>query len=261
MSKIAIRRLDSTTKNDTAATALINENFSTIQSAIDNSISRDGTTPNFMNANLDMNSYRIINAAEAVEENDVVTLKTLNDRIGGGVTAAVEAAEIAQAAATSAENSAVAASDAASYAEYYAKDIKFGMYRYLIRVSDWQQSGNYYTNFIPDVGIVSGVYKVSGNNFNKVECNIKVTPNGTTISSIKPFAGFCLVTQGINEQFVYEQENPSMTWTIEHNLGKYPTVTCIDGNGYVIIQTTQYVDLNTVELTFTEAVAGKAILS
>lgn len=261
MSKIELRRLDSTTKNDTAATALINENFTTIKNAIDNSISRDGAAPNFMNANLDMNSYRIINVAEAVDENDVVTLKTVNERIGDGVTAAVEAAEVAQASATSAHNSAVAAADYAASAEYYAKDLKFGMYRFLIRTTDWQQVGLDYKIFVPDVSIITGVYKADGEDFNKVECDITVAQNGIYLVSIEPFAGYCLITQAVNNQFIYEQETPSTTWTIEHNLGKYPQVTCIDGEGYAIIETTQYIDMNTVELTFTEAMTGKAILS
>lgn len=261
MSKISLRRLDSTTKNDTAATSLINENFSTIQAAIDNSISRDGSTPNFMNAILDMNSYRIINAGEAVDENDVVTLKTLNERIGDGISVAVDAANRAQAAATDAENSAVSALNSAAYAEYYAKDIKFGMYRYMIRVSDWQQVGAVYKIFIPDIGIVSSVYKSIGENFYNVACDIEVLPNGVTLISVEPFAGYCMVTQGVNNQYIHEQTTASDTWTIQHNLGKYPSVTCIDGNGYVIIQTTQYINLNTVELTFTEAVTGKAILN
>lgn len=39
----------------------INNNFQTIQTALNNTLSRDGTTPNTMSANLDMNGYRLIN--------------------------------------------------------------------------------------------------------------------------------------------------------------------------------------------------------
>ena len=53
MTKVDIRRLDSVTTNDTTATQLINENFEALQEAIENTISRDGTTPNFMDADLD----------------------------------------------------------------------------------------------------------------------------------------------------------------------------------------------------------------
>lgn len=262
MSKVNIRRLDSTTKNDTTATSLINSNFSNLQEAIENTLSRDGTTPNFMNANLDMNSYRIINLGEAVEDGDPVTLGQLNERIGEDIEKAGEFAEIAKEAARVAEVSSAAASSSASRAAYYAEGVKFGMQRELIRVSDWQQSYGNYVIFFPDEGIINAVYKkVSDDKFVKIECDIETTENGVTIHSITPFDGYALAVNSVNAQFIHTQDLASATWTIEHNLGEYPAVTAIDDNGYVMVATVQYIDLNTVELTFTEAVAGKAILN
>ena len=103
--KVDIKRLDSITKNDTTATEQINDNFKALQEAIENTLSRDGTGPNFMDADLDMNSYRIINSADPVEDNDIVNLKYVEERIGG----AVEAAKTASNAATQAANSAQSA--------------------------------------------------------------------------------------------------------------------------------------------------------
>lgn len=105
MSKVNIKRLDSVTKNDTTATEQINDNFRALQEAIENTLSRDGTTPNYMDADLDMNSYRIINSADPKEENDIVNLKYVDERIGG----AVEASKTATSAATQAANSAQSA--------------------------------------------------------------------------------------------------------------------------------------------------------
>jgi hypothetical protein len=105
MTKVDIKRLDSITKNDTTATEQINDNFKALQEAIENTLSRDGTGPNFMDADLDMNSYRIINSADPVEDNDIVNLKYVEERIGG----AVESAKTATAAATQAANSAQSA--------------------------------------------------------------------------------------------------------------------------------------------------------
>lgn len=45
-----------------ASIAALNANFSAIEDAIDNTLSRDGTTPNQMNADLDMNGHRILNS-------------------------------------------------------------------------------------------------------------------------------------------------------------------------------------------------------
>ena len=41
----------------------LNDNFDTIETGFDNTLSRDGTGPNFMLTPLDMNGYGIINAS------------------------------------------------------------------------------------------------------------------------------------------------------------------------------------------------------
>ena len=44
------------------AVAALNANFDAIEAAVENTLSRDGTTPNEMLANLDMNGNDILNA-------------------------------------------------------------------------------------------------------------------------------------------------------------------------------------------------------
>lgn len=112
MTKVEIKRLDSVTANDTTATLLINNNFKAIQDALENTLSRDGTTPNFMDANLDLNSYKIINSGEATDDNDVVTLKLVKDAIGTATESAEAAANNAKQAATSAQSAQVSATNA-----------------------------------------------------------------------------------------------------------------------------------------------------
>lgn len=112
--KVKIKRLDSVTANDTAATLLINENFQAIQTAIENTLSRDGTTPNFMDANLDLNSYKIINCGEATDDKDVVTLKYVKDAIGNAAEDAASAAASAAQAASSAQSALVSSANAAA---------------------------------------------------------------------------------------------------------------------------------------------------
>jgi hypothetical protein len=79
--KTSIRKLDSVTHNDTAATKLINDNFEALQQGIEDALSRSGKTPNFMDAELDMNTRRIINCGDPVDDNDVVTVKWFKDTI------------------------------------------------------------------------------------------------------------------------------------------------------------------------------------
>lgn len=61
MSKITLSSVGSIQQNPTTAQSEINTNFSTIQTAFDNTLSRDGTAPNQMGASLDMNSNQILN--------------------------------------------------------------------------------------------------------------------------------------------------------------------------------------------------------
>lgn len=81
MPKINLTDL-SNLQNEVTATAAINNNNTLIEAAIDNSISRDGTQPNQMNANLDMNSNRIINLPDALDDQEPVTLSQFNASIG-----------------------------------------------------------------------------------------------------------------------------------------------------------------------------------
>jgi hypothetical protein len=112
MTKVDIKRLDSVTKNDTTATERINDNFKALQEAIENTLSRDGTGPNYMDADLDMNSYRIINSSDPVEDNDIVNLKYVEERIGGAVEASKTAVSAASQAASSAQSALVSSTNA-----------------------------------------------------------------------------------------------------------------------------------------------------
>ena len=48
-------------QNDTSAVATINNNNALVTTAFDNTLSRDGTSPNQMGSDLDMNNFQIIN--------------------------------------------------------------------------------------------------------------------------------------------------------------------------------------------------------
>lgn len=67
------------------STAALNDAFTAIETAIENTVSRDGTTPNQMTADLDMNSNRIINLPEPVNSNDPARLQDVQNALAGGV--------------------------------------------------------------------------------------------------------------------------------------------------------------------------------
>ena len=66
---------------------------------------------------------------------------------------------------------------------------------------------------------------------------------------------------GSGEGYVHDQPMPSALWTINHSLGKYPTVILTDTNLNSIDGLIEYVDLNTLTVAFNSTVAGKAVLN
>src|SRR5258707_3484687 len=76
MSKITLTDLVNL-QNETSAVTNINSNNATLENAVDNTLSRDGTSPNQMGSNLDMNSHRIINLPAPVDPLEPVRVKDL----------------------------------------------------------------------------------------------------------------------------------------------------------------------------------------
>lgn len=79
--KTPIRRLDSLTHNDTAATKLINDNFEALQQGVEDALSRSGKKPNFMDDVLDMNMHRIINIADPVDDYDLANKHYVDTKV------------------------------------------------------------------------------------------------------------------------------------------------------------------------------------
>ena len=61
--------------------------------------------------------------------------------------------------------------------------------------------------------------------------------------------------------YTHTQLQPAEVWTIEHNLGKHPSVTVADSAGSVVMGDVEYLDRNTVQVTFMAAFAGTAHLN
>ena len=59
----------------------INANNELIEDAIENTLSRDGTGPNTMQADIDMNGHRVVNVGSPLGSNDLVTVEYLTDEL------------------------------------------------------------------------------------------------------------------------------------------------------------------------------------
>lgn len=122
MTKVDILRLDSVTNNDTTATSTINTNFQAIQDAMENTLSRDGSIPNFMDADLDMNSHRIINAGAPENDYDVITKGWFDEYVQDVSTVTEQALAAAAQAASGAESALISAQTSAESAALAAEE-------------------------------------------------------------------------------------------------------------------------------------------
>jgi len=64
-----------------------------------------------------------------------------------------------------------------------------------------------------------------------------------------------------DKNFVYEQLNPTNSWTINHGLNKRPSIAITDLSDNVVYGDIQYVNNNQVTLTFNKPFTGKAIFN
>ncbi len=60
---------------------------------------------------------------------------------------------------------------------------------------------------------------------------------------------------------VFEQQVPSDTWVITHNLAFQPNVTVVDSGGTTVEGSISYDTVNQITLTFSAAFSGFAYLS
>lgn len=101
MAKLTLTDL-SNLNNQTTAVNTVNQNNEAIEAAMEKTLSRDGTSPNEMNALLDMNSNRIINLpfptsdTEPVRRQEISDILNVYEDLAGALEAANEAAQDAE---------------------------------------------------------------------------------------------------------------------------------------------------------------------
>lgn len=69
------------------------------------------------------------------------------------------------------------------------------------------------------------------------------------------------LTAAWEDGYIHTQSTPAATWTITHNLNKFPSVTVVDSANTEVIGDVQYTNNTTLTVAFSSAFSGKAYLN
>ncbi len=75
------------------------------------------------------------------------------------------------------------------------------------------------------------------------------------------FAVFTLSSLVADKNFIFTQAVPSIEWTINHNMGKFPSVSVVNNNNILMYGNTTYIDKNNLKINFSAGFSGKAYLN
>jgi len=86
-----------------------------------------------------------------------------------------------------------------------------------------------------------------------VTLNRVTTPAGTTIT--------INTTVIPDKTFVFTQPVPSASWSIQHDLDKFPSVSVVNNNNILMYGNAEYINNNNIIITFSGGFSGKAYLN
>jgi hypothetical protein len=109
--------------------------------------------------------------------------------------------------------------------------------------------------------LVSLIENVSEPAFYDAVFTLIVANGNLTADKYYGFAVYPALEDGNDLNFIYTQPTPSATWNITHDLGKFPSVSVVDSANTQVYGNVDYIDDNSLTLTFTGAFSGKAYLN
>ena len=72
---------------------------------------------------------------------------------------------------------------------------------------------------------------------------------------------FAYIKEQVRDYYLHDQQVANATWTVTHNMNKYPSINIVDTANDIIMGEVRYNSLNQITITFTAAVSGKAYLN
>ena len=104
-------------------------------------------------------------------------------------------------------------------------------------------------------------YTALGNNLYTLNLT-NIGGNGNLeLNKYYDFATFTISSGVGDKNFVFTQAVASATWTVQHNLNKFPSVTSVNINNIEMYGEVEFIDLNNLTINFSAAFSGKAFIN
>jgi len=213
--------------------SLYNANNVLLEAAIENTLSRDGTTPNMMEANLDMNSYKITNLANGTNNQDAVTVYQLTQGQLGVVPVATNI--------TYADTSNYYAATDVDGALTEIYELVTGSY---LPLAGGTMTGAIVTAELTDYSLTStspssssGALTLDIENGNSFEVTLTENVTGVTLSNPSPSGDYC-------EIIIKFKQDSTGSWTV----GGWPAAVKWPGGAAPTITTTATTGVDIVAL-------------
>ena len=116
-------------------------------------------------------------------------------------------------------------------------------------------------NSFKPIGLTDAQYANLSESYNRSVLDIDITSTTTNRNIKLTYRDNTFISDSFNYAYIHDQSIPASTWSITHNLNKYPSVTIVDPANSEIIGEVVYVNTNTLTLTFSASFSGKAFLN
>jgi hypothetical protein len=113
------------------------------------------------------------------------------------------------------------------------------------------------TSILPGVPLTNITVASENTNIEITQQEYEVIEIAETARGVQGIQG----PPGEDAHYTHDQMIAASTWTINHGLNKYPSVTIVTSGGDEVEGDINYTSLNVVTATFTSAFGGKAYLN
>ena len=97
--------------------------------------------------------------------------------------------------------------------------------------------------------------------FNKTVVDITVTSDNENRTIILTYRDTLSIQESYKFSHIHTQTVSSSTWSITHNLNKYPSVSVVDSSNEEVIGEVQHINPNSLTVKFSAPFSGKAFVN